>query len=258
MTGLIETVTQTGICRIILNRPEKKNALTSEMYDRLDKLLRAADADDAVRVVQIESSGTDFCAGNDIADFLAQNRQDAATAERSTGEPAGLRFLDTLIGFGKPIVAAVGGAAIGIGTTMLLHCDIVIASDDAVFGLPFVKLGLVPEAASSLLLPQLMGYQRAAELLLLGDTFSASTAYELRLVNRVVTVDELAVTAADYAARLAARPPEALRLSRQLLRGDLAAVRSVKNREAAIFMQRLSSPEAAASLNAFLSRGRPG
>ncbi|MGI4746977.1 MAG: enoyl-CoA hydratase-related protein [Janthinobacterium lividum] len=251
---MIETVTQTGICRIILNRPEKKNALTSAMYDRLGMLLRSADAEDAVRVVQIESSGADFCAGNDIADFLMQSRQDAATSE----QPAGLRFLDTLIGFGKPIVAAVGGVAIGIGTTMLLHCDIVVASEDAMFGLPFVKLGLVPEAASSLLLPQLMGYRRAAELLLLGDNFNASTAYELRLVNRVVPVDELHVITGDYAARLAARPPEALRLSRQLLRGDLAAVRAAKNREAAIFVQRLSSPEAAASLNAFLSRSRPG
>jgi len=258
MTELIETVTQTGICRIILNRPEKKNALTSAMYDRLDMLMRAADVDDTVRVVQIESSGADFCAGNDIADFLAQSRQDAAAIEQPTEEPAGLRFLDTLIGFGKPIVAAVGGVAIGIGTTMLLHCDIVVASEDAVFGLPFVKLGLVPEAASSLLLPRLMGYQRAAELLLLGDTFNASTAYELRLVNRVVPVDELGAMAGDFATRLAARPPEALRLSRQLLRGDLAEVRSAKSREAAIFLQRLSSSEAAASLNAFLSRSRPG
>lgn len=254
MTELVATVTQAGIYRIILNRPEKKNALTSAMYDRLDTLLRAADANEAVRVVQIESSGADFCAGNDIADFLAQGGPDVTNVE----EPAGLRFLDTLIGFGKPIVAAVGGVAIGIGTTMLLHCDIVVAAEDAVFGLPFVKLGLVPEAASSLLLPQLMGYQRAAELLLLGDTFDASTARELRLVNRVVTVEELRVTAGEYAGRLAARPPEALRLTRQLLRGDLAAVRAAKNREAAIFMQRLASQEAVASLEAFLSRSRPG
>lgn len=254
MSELVESVVETGICRITLNRPEKKNALTSAMYDRMAILLRAADTDDAVRVVQIGSSGSDFCAGNDIADFMAQSRQDAATIE----EPAGLRFLDTLIGFGKPIVAAVAGVAIGIGTTMLLHCDIVVASEDAVFGLPFVKLGLVPEAASSLLLPQLMGYQRAAELLLLGDTFDASTAYELRLVNRVVPADELGITAARYAAQLAARPPEALRLSRQLLRSNLAEVRSAKSREAVVFLQRLSSPEAAASLNAFLSRSRSG
>lgn len=254
MSELVESVIETGICRIILNRPEKKNALTSAMYDRMAMLLRAADTDDAVRVVQIGSSDADFCAGNDIADFMAQSRQDAATIE----EPAGLRFLDTLIGFGKPIVAAVGGVAIGIGTTMLLHCDIVVASEDAVFGLPFVKLGLVPEAASSLLLPQLMGYQRAAELLLLGDTFNASTAYELRLVNRVVPADELGMTAGRYAAQLAARPPEALRLSRELLRNNLAEVRSAKSREAAVFLQRLSSPEATASLNAFLSRSRSG
>ena len=253
MSDLIETATADGICRIVLNRPEKKNALTEAMYDRMATLLRQADADDAVRVLQIESSGADFCAGNDIGDFIAHNR-----SAKPGSEPAALGFLDVLVGFGKPIVAAVGGVAIGIGTTLLLHCDLVVAATDAVFGLPFVKLGLVPEGGSSLLLPMLIGPQRAAELLLLGENFDADTAYELRLVNRLVPADQVRAEAYRLAGQLASRSPEAVRLSRQLLRGDPDVIRIRMRQEATLFMQRLSSPEVAASLNAFQSRSRPG
>lgn len=252
MTDLLRTVDEGAVRRIVLDRPEKKNALTHAMYDRLDALLRAADAEPSVRVVQIESAGDDFCSGNDIAEFAAGGGMVAAHPD---GLPV-MRYLDTLIGFGKPIVAAVSGAAIGIGTTMLFHCDIVVATEDATFGLPFVKLGLVPEAASSLLLPALAGYQRAAELLLLGETFDARAAYEMRLVNRLVPAAGLAAAARHYAGALASRPPEAVRLSRQLLRGDRAVIQARKDAEATVFLQCLSSPEVAASLAAFLSRSR--
>lgn len=252
MNEMVETVRSGGVCRIVLNRPEKKNALTEAMYHRMATLLREADADPAIRVVQIESSGADFCAGNDIGDFIAHNR----SAEPGS-EPAALGFLEALVSFGKPIVAAVGGVAIGIGTTMLLHCDLVVAASDAVFGLPFVKLGLVPEGGSSLLLPRLIGPQRAAELLLLGDHFDGPTAHELRLVNRLVPSDQVRAEAYRLAQQLASRPPDAVRLSRQLLRGDPEELRAHMRQEAALFMQLLSSPEVVAGLEAFMSRSRP-
>jgi enoyl-CoA hydratase/carnithine racemase len=232
---------------IRLARPEKKNALTAEMYDALTGALREAAADDAIRVVLLIGAPGVFTAGNDLSDFL----QHPPAGEES---PV-FRFLSVLTRFEKALVAAVDGPAVGIGTTLLLHCDLVVAATGARFQLPFVKLGLVPEAASSYLLPRLAGMQRASEWLLLGEPFSAADAHAAGLVNRVVAAEALEQTARGFAEALAARPPEALRLSKKLIRGPRAAeVQSVMDRESALFVERLSSEEAREAFLAFLSK----
>ena len=237
-----------GPVRIVrLARPEKKNALTAEMYDSLTGALQDAATDDAVRVVMITGAPGVFTAGNDLSDFL----QHPPAGEES---PV-FRFLSAITQFAKPLVAAVDGPAVGIGTTLLLHCDLVVAASTARFQLPFVKLGLVPEAASSLLLPRLAGFQRASEWLLLGEPFGAAEAHAAGLVNRVVAADALESTALAFAEALAARPPEALRLSKKLMRAPFAAkVKATMDAESALFVERLASDEAREAFTAFLSR----
>src|SRR5450759_32897 len=233
----IITENRDGILRIEINRPDKKNALTAAMYQAMADALKAAEADSKVRVVLIHGKSDLFTAGNDLQDFL-DNRS------RDENRPA-FQFLRNISRAQKPIVAAVAGAAVGIGTTMLLHCDLVYAAPNARLQLPFVNLGLVPEAASSLLLPALVGYQRAAELLLLGEPFSAQKAKEIGLVTEVVPADGLFDTARSQAKKLARLPAASLRLTKKLMKqGQMAAVAQQIKLEASHFAERLASPEA--------------
>jgi enoyl-CoA hydratase/carnithine racemase len=234
-----------GVLAIELNRPAKKNALNLAMYRALTQALAQASTDPEVRVVLWSGRGGSFCAGNDLADF----------ADPAADLSPVLAFLSTLASTPVPVVAAVDGPAIGIGTTALLHCDLVLAAPGARFRLPFVDLGLVPEAASSLLLPGLIGQRRASAWLLLGETFGAEQAARDGLVNEVLAAEQLSPTARRWAERLAAKPPGALRESKALMkRWDAGAVRQAMDVEAEAFAARLRSPEALAAFAAFLRR----
>ncbi|NOU33801.1 MAG: enoyl-CoA hydratase [Polyangiaceae bacterium] len=235
------------VTTVRFTRPEKKNALDLAMYEAWAAAFEEAATDDAVRVVVLTGSAGIFTAGNDIGDFMRNP---------PTGESSPVfRVLTAVRTFPKPIVAAVDGPAIGIGTTILLHCDLVIATESARFQLPFVNLALVPEAASSVLLPSLVGMHRAAEWLMLGEAFDARAALVAGLVNRVVTADALEPTAQDLAARLAQKPKEALRLTKKLLRGPTSAqVEQTMRDESALFLERLASAEAMEAFMAFASR----
>ena len=239
-----------GVCEIRLNRPEKRNAITQAMYEALCSALAQTQGDTAVRAVLLSGEGAGFTAGNDLNDFLGGLKFDA-------DNPI-IRLLRALATFGKPLLAAVHGQTVGIGTTLLLHCDLVVAARSTVFSMPFVALGLVPEAASSLLLPQLVGRQRAAELLLLGKPFDAATAHSLGLVNRVVEDADVLSEARALARSVAAQPVEALFATRRLLRGDPAQVLARIDAEAKIFAERLGSEEFRAAVRAMMSRGRAG
>ncbi len=238
-----------GVCELRLNRPEKRNAITFAMYAALAAALAAAGADTQVRAVLICGEGPGFCAGNDLNDFLAGPKFSAA-------HPV-LALLRALATFEKPLLAAVHGQTVGIGVTLLLHCDLIVAARNTLFSLPFVRLGLVPEAASSLLLPRLLGAQRAAELLFLGQPFDAATAHALGLVNRVVDDDRLAEEARALARSIAQQPREALLATKRLLRGDPTEVLARIEAEARVFGALLESEEFRAGVRAFLARGRP-
>ncbi len=228
-------------------RPAKRNAITVAMYEALTAALHAAIADEAVRAVVFLGADGVFTAGNDLKDFMANP---------PTGEDSAVfRLLQALVDCPKPLVAGVDGPAVGIGTTMLLHCDLVVASDRARFQMPFVKLGLVPEGASSVLLPGRVGMQRASEWLLLGEPFGAQDAYAAGLVNAVVAPAEVDARAMAYAAALADRPPEAVRLAKALLRDpQRAQVHEALAREGAVFIERLQAPEAHAAFMTFFAR----
>ena len=242
--------TKGGVARIEINRPEKKNALTAAMYQAMADAIKAAEADAKVRVVLIHGKADLFTSGNDLQDFLDN-------PPRDDDRPV-FQFLYGISRAQKPIVAAVAGAAVGIGTTMLLHCDLVYAAPNSRLQLPFVNLGLVPEAASSLLLPALVGYQRAAELLLLGEPFSAQKAQEIGLVTEVVPEDRLFDTALAQARKLAAKPAASLRLTKQLMKqGQLDAVAQRIKLESDHFGKRLASPEAKEAFSAFLEKRKP-
>jgi enoyl-CoA hydratase/carnithine racemase len=247
MSDHIRTLAADGIVEVTIDRPDKKNALDQPMYRALAGVFDRAAADPALRVVLLTGSNGVFCAGNDIADFAGPHGPDTSQTER---------LIESVLRFTKPVVAAIDGLAVGIGTTILLHCDLVFATASARFILPFVELGLVPEFASSLLLPRLMGLQRASEILLLGDPLSAAAAREAGLVNRIVADADLLPAARDACRRLAAKPPEALAIARRLLRGDPDAAIARAREEATLFATRLASPEARAAFAAFLSRSR--
>ena len=237
-----------GVRHLVLDRPAKKNALTRAMYARLADALEEAAGDDGVRVVVLSGRGGTFTGGNDLGDFM----MDPPTGPDS---PV-FRFLAAAVGLPKPLVAAVEGAAIGIGTTILLHCDLAYAAPDAVFKMPFVDLGLVPEAASSLLLPRLAGPVRAAELLLFGEAFTAETAHEIGLVNAVV--GDATGHALERARTLAQKPPAAVRQTKALLRRASAdAVAETMAHEGRLFVERLGSPEAAEAFTAFFEKRAP-
>src|SRR5262245_49336926 len=199
-----------GILRVELNRPERKNALTASMYASLAEIFDDADKDESVRVVLWHGAGDSFSAGNDVGDFLKN--------PPGPGESPQARLMDAFIRFEKPIVVAVQGAAVGSGTTMLTHCDVVYAGESAKFQLPFINLALVPEFGSSYSLPTRIGYLRAAELFLLGERFNAARAAELGLVTRVVPDAHLLATATETAKKLAAKPSGSLRASKRLLK----------------------------------------
>lgn len=250
-------VTRQGPVQIIrINRPEKKNALTSGMYLALGEALAAGDAAADVAVHVILGSGVGiggvFCAGNDIGDFLS-----FATGGNAEKLGAVLGFIRSLPGIKKPLIAGVGGLASGIGVTLLFHCDLVYAAPSASFTTPFLDLGLVPEAGSSLLGPRLMGHQRAFEMLVLGETFPAERARDAGLVNAIVAPEALEEKAISAALRLARKPPEALAISRRMLRGDPAELTARIDEEIRHFRQRLASPEAREAFTAFFEKRAP-
>lgn len=250
MSEHIKTEVRDRIARIQLNRLDKKNALTADMYQAMADALRAADADPQVRVVLIHGSAECFCAGNDLKDFLEK-------PPHGDDSPV-FQFLLAISSAAKPIVAAVGGPAVGIGTTMLLHCDLVYAAGDARFQLPFVPLGITPEAASSLLLPMSAGYQRAAELLLLGQPFDAAKAHAAGFITEVVDKSALLERATSAAAQLAALPPTSVRLTKSLMRRCHAqAVQEHMHLESLTFRERLNSPEAKEAMTAFFEKRKP-
>jgi enoyl-CoA hydratase/carnithine racemase len=248
MTNIL-TQRDDAIFRIGIHRPEKKNALTAAMYLALADALNAADADATVRVILLHGSEDAFTTGNDINDFLANSPRD---------KDAGVAFLRAIANTEKPLVAAVAGPAVGVGTTMLLHCDFVYAADNAKFALPFVSLGLCPEGASSYLLPIIAGYQRAAKVLLLGEPFDATTARELGLVTEIVAPGELMSAASSVARKLAALPPSSLRITKELMkRGLRQGIDEQMAEELKHFARRLDSPEAKEAFNAFLEKRKP-
>ncbi len=245
MSDLIETSTAGGILTIRMNRPDKKNALNLDMYRGLIEALQTASADGDVRAVVLAGVPGAFSAGNDIKDFMA--------IAEGGGLPAETRdFLHLVAGFDKPLIAAVDGLAIGIGTTLLMHCDLAYASPRSMFRTPFLDLGVTPEAASSLIAPRVMGDQRAFALLVLGEAFDAETARQAGLVYKVL--DDPEAEAAKAAALLAKKPPEALRIARDLFRGAREGVLARMDEEFEIFAGRLRSAEARAAFSAFLSR----
>ena len=246
----IKTATFKGVATIEIARPEKKNALTGAMYAQMAAALDAACADGAVRAVLITGQPGIFTSGNDIEDFMQR-------PPGSTHSPAFV-FMKALIGCDKPVVAAVTGAAIGIGTTMLLHCDFVYVSDEARLSMPFVSLGLVPEFASSLIVPQLMGNVRAAEKLLLGDPFSGADAVDCGIANAVLPAGEVVNHARRLAERFNALPPGAVRDSKALMRRASAErVLETIGVEGERFAQRLRSPEAQEAFSAFFQKRKP-
>jgi enoyl-CoA hydratase/carnithine racemase len=250
MSSPILTAADDGVLRVTINRPEKKNALTVAMYATLAETLRKAEAAPDVRVVLLHGAGDAFTAGNDLADFVQHPPADESSPV--------FQFLEAISTATKPLVAAVHGPAIGIGTTLLLHCDLVYATRDARLQMPFVTLGLCPEAAASYLLPLAVGPARAAELLMLGDPFSGEEARDWGLVNEVVSEEHLLEVAMDKARAIAARPPASVRLTKSFLRrahGD--AVQETIRAEAEAFVGRLQSPEAAEAFTAFFEKRPP-
>ncbi|MFV8783797.1 enoyl-CoA hydratase [Microbulbifer sp. SA54] len=235
------------ILEISIHRPERKNALTMAMYSAMAELLQDAAENPEVRVVILTGTKGVFTSGNDLTDFLGGS----ASGEES---PV-FQFMRALYEFPKPVIAAVSGYAVGIGTTMLLHCDLSIADDDAVFQMPFVNLGLCPEYASSYLLPRIMGHAKASELLLLGKKFDAQTAASVNICNEVVFAGEALERAREYAREVAAKAPEAVRLTKQLLRkGTYASGMAFIREEAGHFQARLQSEEFREAATAFMEK----
>jgi enoyl-CoA hydratase/carnithine racemase len=242
--------TADGVMTLTLNRVDKKNSFTQAMYTACADALAQAGTDDSVRAVVIQGHATIFSAGNDIGDFL--------NGPVSTQESPVFRFLRGIATFPKPLVAAVCGPAVGIGTTLLFHCDLVYAGDNAAFSMPFVNLGLCPEAASSLLVPQMLGYHRAAEALLLGEPFMAEAALEVGLVNRIVPPTEANGVAQAQARKLASKPLSSLVETKRLMKkGQMAQVLEVMAEEGERFGQMLREPAAREAFTAFMEKRRP-
>jgi enoyl-CoA hydratase/carnithine racemase len=246
MTGNILVETMDGVLRLTFNRPAKKNALNRDMYRALIAALETAGRDEAIKALIFAGAGGDFTAGNDLVDFRG-------CLDNIETFPA-LAFVRALAAFEKPMVAAVQGDAIGVGATLLFHCDLVYAAPDARLRMPFIDLGLVPEAGVSLLAPHRLGMARAAQYLLLGDAFSGEDALRFGLANGLAPAAQVMDVALEAASRLAAKPAQALRDSRRLLRGDPALLRAQIDAEARLFARALASPETQARLAAFFSR----
>lgn len=248
MTNQVRITTAKKLVEIQMNRPEKRNALTIAMYSAMAGALQQADQDPAVRVIVITGTDGCFTSGNDLKDFLEHPIQ---------GESDALRFLRTLYTTTKPVIASVNGLAVGIGVTMLLHCDLVYAADTASFQLPFVNLGLVPEAASSMLLPRIMGHHRATELLLLGEKFDARTARDIGLVNAVHSAADLPGAVQEKASAIVGKPPTSIRMTKALLKREQESVPARMAEEGKYFAQQLKSPEAREAMEAFIHRRKP-
>ena len=249
MTDNIEIAREGAVLSAAFARPEKKNAITGAMYEALIEAFDTAERDPEIGALVLTGKGGVFTAGNDIADFLA-------VAMHEAGEFPAWRFVSKLAEFEKPLVAAVDGLAIGVGTTLCFHCDLVYATPEARFQMPFVDLGLVPEAGSSLLAPQRFGRAKAAELLLLGEPFDGEEALKLGLVNARLPQDRLLKHAMEKAAALAAKPRAALLATRRLMRGDPEVLKARMAEESRAFSLALKSPEAHAAFQAFLAGGR--
>ena len=249
--GHVQTELNSGILRITIDRPEKKNALTNAMYTGLADAVEQGEANPDVRVMLLHGNGDSFTAGNDLEDFVANPWKGQAV-------PSALRFIAAVAGAKKPIVAAVHGMAVGIGVTILLHCDLVYAADNARLVMPFVNLGIVPEAGSTVLLPALLGHQRAAELLMLAAPVTAQRAYELGLVNAVVAPETMLATALAAAQQLTEKPAAALRATKALLRkAGQAELERAMREEVQTIGERLGSPETREALAAFLEKRKP-
>lgn len=246
---MITTCLDNGTFKIGIQRPEKLNALTLTMYDAMTVALESAEEDNQVRVVMIHGTENCFTSGNDLSDF-------ARNPPQGENSPV-FRFLRTLSRVKKPIIAMVSGPAVGIGTTLLLHCDLVYADETARFRLPFVSLGLCPEAASSYLLPKLAGYLRASEILLLGEALDAERALELGLVNRIFPYSDLLDQVIAKASQLVAQPPASVRLTKALLKENhTQQVAEVMSKEGKLFLDQLEKPEAQAAINAFIQKAK--
>lgn len=235
MSEMLSVTKHEHILHIQFNRPERKNAITFAMYGAMTQAIEAAVADNDSRVILLSGVGGNFTAGNDLEDFL--------TGARMGADSPVVIFMQALLNCPKPVVAAVDGVAVGIGVTMLLHCDLVYASENAQFKMPFVNLGLTPEFASSVIMPALMGYAKAAELFMLGEHFNSADALRYGLINQVVLDGELLSQAKSKCAQLARQPSDALMATKALLKEDLRAhYRQVIDRENAVFKDRLASP----------------
>jgi len=249
MTSLLQNL-EHGVMTLTLNRVDKKNALTADMYTALATALSKAVDEKDVRVVLIQGHETVFSAGNDIADFLQQPPANA-------NSPVSL-FLRGIATFSKPLIASVCGPAVGVGTTMLLHCDLVYAGDNAAFSMPFVNLGLCPEAGSSLLAVQLMGYQRAAEALLMGEPFLVEAALELGLISRVLPPAEVNAYAQSQAQKMARKPLASLMETKRLMKSARTpSVLLQMEEEAAVFSRMLKEPAAVEAFSAFMEKRKP-
>jgi enoyl-CoA hydratase/carnithine racemase len=250
MTEHVRIEKESGILTLTLARPDKKNALTNAMYGKLADAIEAVESDPSVRVLLIRGEGDMFTAGNDVGEFAA------VASGKSEGGRNVIRFIESLARCTRPLVAAVQGRAVGVGTTMLLHCDLVVLADNAHLSTPFVSLALVPEAASSLLMPLRIGHVRAYEMFALGETVPAKTALEWGLANRVVPLDKLDAEATAFAVRLAKQPAGALIATKRLMR-DGAALVAQMTAEGEQFAQRLRTAEAQEAFTAFAERRPP-
>ena len=251
MTDHIRTAQEGGVLTVTLARPEKKNAITQAMYAVLAEATERARTDDAVRVLVFQGEGDSFSAGNDIADFIALVSQGQQPLDMAV-----FRFLKALADLDKPAVAAVRGRAVGIGLTLLLHCDMVVVAEDALLSVPFINLALAPEAASSMLLPAVLGHQRAFELFALGEPIDGRTAVAWGLANRAVPADQVEAVAAELAGKLAARAPNSIRKTKRLMR-DAERLWALMQREGEAFGSQMSSPEAMEAFMAFSQKRAP-
>ncbi|GLV22990.1 enoyl-CoA hydratase [Sphingobium sp. TomMM35A] len=247
MSDEIGIIERDGVLEIHIDRPDKKNALTAAMYNSMTAALADASARKDIGAVLIAGKGDAFCAGNDLKDFT----------QGPQGGAAAFAFIRAIASFDKPLVAAVQGLAVGVGTTMLFHCDLVYAAPDARFIMPFVNLGIVPEAGSSLLAPAILGYAKAAAMLLLGEPMDAETADRAGLVTAVINGGELIEHARAKASALMQKPPLALAATRRLLKGDQALLLGRIDEEARLFEQMLESEEAQEAFAAFFEKRPP-
>jgi len=250
----ILTQKENGILTIHFNRPEKKNAITQAMYQTMADALRDAETDVAVRAILITGKPEIFTAGNDLEDFM----KNASSIASVDAVPSVYQFMQALNESGKPVIAAVSGAAVGIGTTLLMHCDMIYLADNAKLSMPFTQLGLCPEFASSMIFQQIVGYQRAAEKLMLGEAFSANEAFEMGFVNKVLPLEELLPYAQRQAAKLVALPAASIRLTKRLMKGKQpAAISDKMTEENKHFSAMLNAPEAKEAFMAFFQKRKP-